>query len=99
MTVNDVVAVANKVGFPVILKATAGGGGMRMVVCSNELEMKDRFQTTKDRAKVCITSLDYLVFLIIFQVLFGNDGVIVERYFQAARYIEIHVHKPSVILS
>lgn len=96
-TVNDVVAVANKVGFPVILKATAGGGGMGMVVCSNELEMKGRFQTTKDRAKVRITSLDYLVFLIIFQVLFGNDGVFVERYFQAARHIEIQVRKPSVI--
>ncbi|KAF8808826.1 hypothetical protein BYT27DRAFT_6537908 [Phlegmacium glaucopus] len=74
-TVNDAMAVANKVGFPVILKATAGGGGMGMVVCSNESELKDKFQTTKDRAKV----------------LFGNDGVFVERYYKAARHIEIQV--------
>lgn len=62
-TVNDAVAVANKVGFPVILKATAGGGGMGMVVCSDESELKDRFQTTKDRAMVSVTSLGYIVFL------------------------------------
>jgi biotin carboxylase len=61
-TVNDAAAVASldKAGFPVILKATAGGGGMGMVVCSDE------FQTTKDRAKVCVTSLSYLVLLVTF---------------------------------
>ena len=58
-TVNDAVAVANKVGFPVILKATAGGGGMGMVVCFDESQLKDRFQTMKDRAKVSVTSLGY----------------------------------------
>lgn len=74
-TVDDAIAVANEVGFPVILKATAGGGGMGMVVCSHESELNDKFQTTKDRAKI----------------LFGNDGVFVEKYFQAARHIEIQV--------
>ena len=58
-SVDDAMAVADKVGFPVILKATAGGGGMGMVVCSYESDLKDRFQTTKDRAKVSIA----LVFL------------------------------------
>lgn len=53
-TLNDAIVVAKKVGFPVILKATAGGGGMGMVVCSHESELKDKFQTTKDRAKVGI---------------------------------------------
>ena len=69
-------AVANEVGFPVILKPTSGGGGMGMVVCSNESELNVNFQTTKDRAKVNIVR--YLLSLpnIFPQILFGNDGVL-----------------------
>ena len=89
MTVDDVMAVANEVGFPVILRA-ASGGGMGMVVCSNESEFKCQF--TKDRAKVNIVR--YLLSLpnIFPQILSGNDPVFVEKYFKAARHIEIQVH-------
>jgi urea carboxylase len=49
----DALTVAKKVGFPVILKATAGGGGMGMAICANVAELRERFKPTSDRAKVC----------------------------------------------
>ncbi|ESK90672.1 urea carboxylase [Moniliophthora roreri MCA 2997] len=66
---------AKKVGFPVILKATSGGGGMGMVICANEGEVKDKFRGTVERAKS----------------LFGDGRVFAERYFPAARHIEIQI--------
>jgi urea carboxylase len=47
--------VAKQVGYPMILKATAGGGGMGMVVCDNEGELKERLANTIERAKVHLT--------------------------------------------
>ena len=78
-TMDDAMAVANEVGFPVILKPTSGGGCMGMVVCSNKSELNVNFQTTKDRAKVNIVR--YLLSLpnIFPQILFGNDGVFMEK--------------------
>ena len=44
--------IARDVGWPVMLKATAGGGGMGLVVCRNEDELKDKIGSTMQRAKV-----------------------------------------------
>ncbi|KAG7087251.1 hypothetical protein E1B28_013232 [Marasmius oreades] len=67
--------VATKIGYPVILKATSGGGGMGMVICASEDELREKFQGTIDRAKA----------------LFGDGRVFIERYLPAARHIEIQI--------
>ena len=50
--VEEAVRVASMIGYPVLLKATAGGGGMGMVVCNDEEDIKFKFDTTRDRAVV-----------------------------------------------
>ncbi|KAF9264321.1 urea carboxylase [Marasmius fiardii PR-910] len=70
-----VAVVAGKIGYPAILKATSGGGGMGMVVCESEAELRGKFQETVDRAKA----------------LFGDGRIFIERYFIAARHIEIQI--------
>ncbi|KAF5378073.1 hypothetical protein D9615_007510 [Tricholomella constricta] len=74
-TVTDALQEANRIGFPIMLKATAGGGGMGMVVCENEGDIKAQFLSTRGRAKN----------------LFSTDGVFLERYFPSARHIEVQV--------
>ncbi|KJA16224.1 hypothetical protein HYPSUDRAFT_147969 [Hypholoma sublateritium FD-334 SS-4] len=71
----EALIAARKCGFPVMLKATAGGGGMGMAVCQDELALKNNFSLTTNRARS----------------LFNNEGVFVERYYPAARHIEIQV--------
>ncbi|KDQ58291.1 hypothetical protein JAAARDRAFT_193705 [Jaapia argillacea MUCL 33604] len=63
------------IGWPVMLKSTAGGGGMGLVVCNDEKELRERFVSTQGRA----------------ETLFKHSGVFLERYFPAARHIEIQV--------
>ncbi|RDB19014.1 putative urea carboxylase [Hypsizygus marmoreus] len=74
-TLDEALVDAERFGFPLILKATAGGGGMGMVICENEQELRERFITTKARAKT----------------LFGEDGLFIEQYIASARHIEIQV--------
>jgi acetyl-CoA carboxylase biotin carboxylase subunit len=73
------VAAAKKVGeefgYPVIVKATAGGGGRGMKVALNEGEMEMAFHTARAEAKSS----------------FGNDEVYIEKYLQTPRHIEIQV--------
>ncbi|KAH9896131.1 urea carboxylase [Cubamyces lactineus] len=73
--VEDAVDLANGIGYPVMLKSTAGGGGMGLVVCHSAEELRVRFASTQARAKS----------------LFHNDGVFIERYYAAARHIEVQV--------
>ncbi|KAF8063623.1 allophanate hydrolase subunit 2-domain-containing protein [Lyophyllum atratum] len=74
-TAADALKEAARIGFPVILKATAGGGGMGMVVCESEEDLQAQFLSTQQRSKN----------------LFSADGLFIERYFSAARHIEIQV--------
>lgn len=55
--VQDAISFAERVGFPIILKATAGGGGMGLIVCRNAQELRTRFETTKARAKVSVCAI------------------------------------------
>lgn len=48
----DALDAAKQVGYPVILKATAGGGGLGMVVCDDEAALQERFFATQASAKV-----------------------------------------------
>ncbi|GAA5984795.1 hypothetical protein JCM10908_003507 [Rhodotorula pacifica] len=74
-TVEAAVEQANKVDYPIMLKATGGGGGMGMSVCWNEDELKKAFKSTVDLS----------------QTLFSNGGVFVEKYIPKARHIEVQV--------
>jgi acetyl-CoA carboxylase biotin carboxylase subunit len=65
----------NNVGYPVILKATAGGGGKGMRVVWNEEEMERAYNTAKAEAGAS----------------FKNDGIYMEKFVEEPRHIEIQV--------
>ncbi len=67
--------VAEEIGYPVIIKATAGGGGRGMKQAKNEKELDHAFRTARSEAKSA----------------FGNDEVYIEKYLQRPRHIEVQV--------
>ncbi|KAJ7601111.1 allophanate hydrolase subunit 2-domain-containing protein [Mycena floridula] len=71
----DIESISQTVGFPLMLKATAGGGGIGMVICETEQELKEKLPAAIRRA----------------ESLFSHEGVFVERYFPSARHIEVQV--------
>ncbi len=68
-------AVAAEIGFPVIIKATAGGGGRGMKLARSEAELETAFRTARAEGKAA----------------FGNDEVYIEKYLGKPRHIEIQV--------
>jgi acetyl-CoA carboxylase biotin carboxylase subunit len=74
-TVEDARKVAAEIGYPVIIKATAGGGGRGMKQARNDTEIENAFRTARSEAKSA----------------FGNDEVYIEKYLQTPRHIEIQV--------
>jgi acetyl-CoA carboxylase biotin carboxylase subunit len=68
-------AVANETGFPIILKATAGGGGKGMRVVWNESELEKAYDSAKAEAGAS----------------FKNDGIYMEKFVEEPRHIEIQV--------
>ena len=67
--------IAIEIGYPVILKATAGGGGKGMRIVWNESELQKAWDSAKMEA----------------QASFGNDGMYMEKYVEEPRHIEIQV--------
>jgi len=72
---DDAAVEAARIGYPVILKATAGGGGIGMKVCADESELADAFAMV---ARLGAGN-------------FGDSGVFLERYVARARHIEVQV--------
>lgn len=68
-------AVAKRIGYPVLIKATAGGGGRGMKVAENEGQLAEAFGTARSEAKAA----------------FGNDQVYMEKYLSHPRHIEIQI--------
>ncbi|RZM24693.1 MAG: urea carboxylase, partial [Sphingomonas sp.] len=66
---------AAEIGFPVMLKATAGGGGIGMRICRDDAEIRDGFA-----AVARLGSAN-----------FGDSGVFLERYVERARHIEVQI--------
>lgn len=71
----DAASQAEQLGFPVMLKATGGGGGMGLITCANVKEVREGFNMVQSRG----------------QTLFKNPGVFIERYFPASHHIEVQV--------
>ena len=69
------VLAARDIGFPVILKATAGGGGIGMRVCEDEAAVRDSFAAV---ARLGESN-------------FGDAGIFLERYIRRARHIEVQI--------
>ena len=74
-SVEDALKVAEEIGYPVIIKATAGGGGRGMKVAENAEGLEVAFRTARSEAKAA----------------FGNPDVYLEKYLQTPRHIEIQV--------
>ena len=73
--VNTAKKIGAEIGYPVIIKATAGGGGRGMKVAKTEGEMEQAFMTARAEGKAA----------------FGNDEVYIEKYLTTPRHIEIQV--------
>jgi propionyl-CoA carboxylase alpha chain len=69
------VEASNEIGYPVMLKATAGGGGKGMRVARNDEECRDGFERAANEARSS----------------FGNDQILVEKFIEEPRHIEIQV--------
>lgn len=73
--VEEAQTVSDKIGYPVILKASAGGGGRGMRIVSERKDLRDAFQEAAREAKGA----------------FGDDSIYVEKYLTRIRHIEVQV--------
>lgn len=74
-TIEEGMEIAKKIGFPVLIKAVAGGGGKGMKVALNEKEFESSFKMARNEA----------------QSAFGNGDVYIEKYLAKPRHIEVQV--------
>ncbi|WP_057460275.1 urea carboxylase [Pseudomonas syringae] len=74
-SLKSAIAAARDIGYPVMLKSTAGGGGIGMRVCRSAEELADSFEAVKRLG----------------QNNFSDAGVFIEKYIQRARHLEVQV--------
>ncbi len=74
-SVEEIVEIGNKIGFPVLVKAVAGGGGRGMKVIATADDANEQFSMARVEAKAA----------------FGNDSMYLEKYLGKPRHIEIQV--------
>src|SRR5260221_1849684 len=72
---DEAASIAREIGYPVMIKASAGGGGKGMRIANNDQEARDGFRSATNEAKAS----------------FGDDRVFVEKFVQEPRHIEIQV--------
>jgi propionyl-CoA carboxylase alpha chain len=73
--VEHAVKIAKDIGYPVMIKASAGGGGKGLRVAQNEAEAREGFQSCRNEAKNS----------------FGDDRIFIEKFIEEPRHIEIQV--------
>src|SRR6202043_540882 len=71
----EALTIARKIGFPILVKAAAGGGGRGMKVARSEADLSVALATARTEAKAA----------------FGDDAVYLEKYLETPRHIEIQV--------
>lgn len=74
-TLEEAVHAAATIGYPIMLKASAGGGGIGMIRCEDEQALSQHFQSVKTRAKAY----------------FGDDVVFLEKFIANGRHIEVQI--------
>ncbi|MBA2635568.1 MAG: acetyl/propionyl/methylcrotonyl-CoA carboxylase subunit alpha [Sphingomonas sp.] len=74
-TTDEAVKIAGDIGYPVMMKASAGGGGKGMRLAHNEADVRDGFDATKREGLAS----------------FGDDRVFIEKYIDQPRHIEIQL--------
>jgi propionyl-CoA carboxylase alpha chain len=72
---DEAVSIAGQIGYPVMIKASAGGGGKGMRIAWNEAETREGFQSSKNEAAAS----------------FGDDRIFIEKFVTSPRHIEIQV--------
>ncbi|WP_086736393.1 urea carboxylase [Erythrobacter colymbi] len=72
---DEAAEAAGRIGYPVMLKATAGGGGIGMRICETEVQVREGFAAVVRQGEAS----------------FGDAGVFLERYIARARHIEVQI--------
>ncbi|MEQ9041478.1 MAG: acetyl/propionyl/methylcrotonyl-CoA carboxylase subunit alpha [Silicimonas sp.] len=72
---DEAVKISNEIGYPVMIKASAGGGGKGMRIAWNDAEAREGFQSSKNEAASS----------------FGDDRIFIEKFVTQPRHIEIQV--------
>ncbi|MEH7011910.1 acetyl-CoA carboxylase biotin carboxylase subunit [Neobacillus niacini] len=83
-SIEEACILSAQIEYPVMLKASSGGGGIGMVLCENEQALIKSFASTKSRA------LAY----------FGSDEVFIEKYIAEARHVEVQIfgdHEGNIV--
>jgi acetyl-CoA carboxylase biotin carboxylase subunit len=74
-SVDEALRIAHSIGYPLIIKATAGGGGRGMRVVHTDISLTNAFNTAKAEAEAC----------------FGNGAVYIEKYIGEPRHVEVQI--------
>lgn len=74
-TLEEALNAAEKVGYPVMIKSTAGGGGIGIRICETSEDLKNSFENVKHLAGNN----------------FNDDGVFIEKYIRKARHVEVQI--------
>jgi urea carboxylase len=75
MTLHKPLLQADSIGYPVMLKSTAGGGGIGMQICHSADDLAGAFDSVQRLSRNN----------------FGNAGLFIEKYIEHARHIEVQV--------
>ena len=73
--VDAAVALAERIGYPVMIKAAAGGGGIGMSVAADDEQLRAGFETARSRA----------------ERFFASPAILLERYISRARHVEVQI--------
>ena len=74
-SLSDAVLIADKIGYPVMIKAAAGGGGKGIRVCENSQELETNYNLVRQEAKIS----------------FNDDEIYIEKFVKNPRHVEIQI--------